>query len=179
MMKRPVSHHLSPIAAAVPFLGILLTLDTTVAVAQDERERCIPVERFLSEELGFVVRTDPDTMDDWRTRRIVPACRVTGARTTRLALDDEAEDFYVRLRDSGWSRTPDPRDAPNEASLRFRRAETDCLFNIYKGPLVASPAELEVSSAVLPEPGEIRFNVLVQCMPAMAAAPRGPPGGGR
>jgi hypothetical protein len=151
-------------------MALLVACTATGAEGQD-RERCIPAERFLSEEMGFVVHTEPDTMDDWRTRQRVPGCRITAARATSFDLSAEAQAFYERLRQSGWTRTPDPRDAPNEASLRFRMDETDCLFNVYRGPLVGTPAELEVSMAVTPEPGAIRYNVLVQCMAAMAAAP--------
>ena len=160
------------VTRTLTLLGILLAASAAPAAAQ-ERERCIPAERFLSEEMGFVVLTEPDTIDDWRTRQRVPGCRVTAARIATRSLGAEAEAFYETLRQSGWTRTPDPRDAPNESSLRFRLEQTDCLFNVYAGPIMGTPAELEVSTAVVPGPGERRFNMLVQCMPAMTAAPRG------
>jgi hypothetical protein len=104
---------------------------------------------------------------------MVPGCRVTAAGLTQLAMNDEAERFYDRLRAAGWTRTPDPRDAPGEASLRFRLGETDCLFNFYEGILLFTEDELEVSTLKVPGPSEARYNVLVMCKPAMEAAPRG------
>lgn len=70
-------------------------------------------------------------------------------------------------------------DAPNESSLRFRMNQTDCLFNIYEGGiLLGTDAEFEVQGKVVARPGETRYGVLVQCMPAMDAAPRPTPLGG-
>ncbi len=63
-----------------------------------------------------------------------------------------------------------PRDAPNEASLRFRRDGSDCLFNFYTGGLLGTEAEFAVDEERIPGAGESRYNVLVQCMPAMEAA---------
>ena len=142
------------------------------ARGQDE-ERCIPAEQFLVEDLGMKAQIDADTIDDWRTQQHVPGCRVTAAGLTRLDMEAEAGRFYERLQAAGWTRTPDPRDAPAEASLRFRMGETDCLFNFYEGILLFTEAELEVSTAMVPGPGEARYNVLVMCKPAMDAAPRG------
>lgn len=142
------------------------------AQGQDE-ERCIPAEQFLVGDLGMKAQIDADTIDDWRTQQHVPGCRVTAAGLTRLDMEAEAGRFYERLRAAGWTRTPDPRDAPAEASLRFRMGETDCLFNFYEGILLFTEAELEVSTAMVPGPGEARYNVLVMCKPAMDAAPRG------
>lgn len=133
--------------------------------------RCGAAERFLVEQAGMVAVTSADTLDDWRTRQKVPGCRVTAAGRTSRALAAEAAAFYHRLRAAGWIRTPDPRDAPNEASLRFRRDRTDCLFNFYTGTLLGTAAEIEVSNAVEPGYGQTRYNVLVLCIPAMDAAP--------
>ena len=144
------------------------------AQSQDE-ERCIPVEQFLVGDLGMRAEIDPDTIDDWRTQRHLPGCRVTAAGVTQLSMEAEAARFYERLQAAGWSRTPDPRDAPAESSLRFRTGETDCLFNFYEGLLLFTEAELEVSTAMAPRPGEARYNVFVMCKPAMDAAPRGTP----
>ena len=55
-----------------------------------------------------------------------------------------------RLRAAGWTRTPDPMDAPNEASLRFRRDGADCLFNVYEVPRLYTEAEFRVNEAVTP-----------------------------
>jgi len=104
---------------------------------------------------------------------------VTAAGATRRTDAVEAREFYEQIRqvDSGWERTPDPRDAPNEASLRFRRDGADCLFNYYT---LASPlnteAELSVTDAVHLDLGERIYNFLVMCTPAAPAAPRGSPG---
>ena len=83
--------------------------------------------------------------------------------------------FYEEIRDAGWTRTPEPRDAPNEASLRFRREGADCLFSFYSGGLLGTLAEATVDGATIPGPGERRYNFLVMCTPAMDAAPRGGP----
>ena len=102
----------------------------------------------------------------------MPGCRVAAAGLTSRELGEEATLFYERLRAVGWTRTPDPRDAPNEASLRFRLDGTDCLFNFYTGGILGTEDEIEVNSAVVPNPGELRYNFLVLCMPVMDAAPR-------
>jgi hypothetical protein len=140
--------------------------------AQDE-ERCVPAERFLVEDRAMEARIDPDTVDDWRTQQLLPGCRVTAAGLTDLDMNAEAQRFYDRLRAAGWVRTPDPRDAPGESSLRFRWEETDCLFNFYEGLLLFTEAELEVSTIMAAGAGQARYNVLVQCKPALDAAPRG------
>lgn len=136
-------------------------------------ELCAGAERFVVEVVGMVAVSEPDTIDDWRTGAMVPGCRVTAAGATRRSDAVEARTFYERVREAGWVRTPDPRDAPNEASLRFRRDGADCLFSYYTP---ASPlnteAELEVGDAVSPRPGERMFNFLVMCTPAAPAAPR-------
>nr|NIP56743.1 hypothetical protein [Gemmatimonadota bacterium]NIR77118.1 hypothetical protein [Gemmatimonadota bacterium]NIT85636.1 hypothetical protein [Gemmatimonadota bacterium]NIU29468.1 hypothetical protein [Gemmatimonadota bacterium]NIV59884.1 hypothetical protein [Gemmatimonadota bacterium] len=132
-----------------------------------EVDRCAPAERFLALELGMATVVEPDTLDDWRTGRALPACRVTAAGTTARELADAAAELFRRLREAGWRRTPNPADAPGESSLRFRLGETDCLFNVYSGVLLGSPAELEVSGAAVPEAGERRLNVLALCTAAL------------
>jgi len=136
----------------------------------EDTERCIPAERFVIEDRGMLAQIDPDTIDDWRTQQMVPGCRVTAAGRTELSLGAEAENFYRRLQAAGWTRTPNPQDAPGEASLRYRWEETDCLFNFYEGPLLFTSAELELSTAMAPAAGEVRYNMLVLCTPAMEAA---------
>lgn len=143
----------------------------SLGVEAPHEGQCRAAERFLVEQAGLTAVTTADTIDDWRTRKKVPGCRVTAAGLTSRALADVAATFYDRLRAAGWTRTPDPRDAPNEASLRFRRNRTDCLFNFYSGTSVGTLAEIEVNSAVVPGSGQVRYNVLVLCMPAMDAAP--------
>lgn len=114
---------------------------------------------------------EPDTIDDWRTDRFVPGCRITAAGLTNRSLRGEAQRFYDVLRAASWVRTPDPRDAPGEASLRFRHDGVDCLFNVYSGGLLNTDAELAVDDERVPGPGELRYNVLVLCTPAAEAAP--------
>ena len=141
--------------------------------ATQEEHRCRAAERFLVEQVGMTAIAGADTINDWRSRKIIPGCRITAAGLTARRLADEAALFYERLRAAGWTRTPDPRDAPNEASLRFRLAGTDCLFNFYSGTTLATEAEIEVNNAVVPGRGQQRYNVLVLCVPAMDAGGAG------
>ena len=142
------------------------------AVAQIEL--CTEAERFVRETIGMAAITEPDTIDDWRTRAMVPGCRVTAAGATRRSSADEARRFYEAVVDAGWTRTPDPRDAPNEASMRYRRDGADCLFNFYTSNMsLNTDAELTVIDAVPRRPGERLFNFLIMCTPAAPAAPRG------
>lgn len=115
---------------------------------------------------------DRDTVDDWRTGRKLPGCRVTAAGVTARTLRTEATLFYEQLRAAGWSRTPDPRDAPNEASLRFRKDGVDCLFNVYGDALLFTDAEQRVAEATVPPPGRMRYGVFVMCTEALPAAAR-------
>ena len=116
---------------------------------------------------------EPDTVDDWRTNAVTPGCRITAAGITRVSMRQQAASFFDDLRAAGWSRTPEPRDAPNEASLRFRKGGADCLFSFYSGGLLGTEAEARVDDDRVPESGERRYNYLVQCVPAAEAAPRG------
>ena len=142
--------------------------------ASAQVELCEGAERFVREAMGMTALSEPDTIDDWRTRAMVPGCRITAAGAMQGSAAAEVRDFYMRLRDAGWARTPDPRDAPNEASLRFRRDGADCLFNFYDSSTsLGTEAELTVSDAVPLRPGEELFNFLVLCTPAAPAAPRG------
>lgn len=144
------------------------------AALSGQVELCEEAERFVREVAGMVAVTNPDTIDDWRTRAMVPGCRVTAAGATSRSETDEARRFYELLRDAGWGRTPDPRDAPNEAALRFRREGADCLFNFYTSSVALNTeAELMVSDAVTRRPGESLYFFLVLCTPAAPAAPRG------
>lgn len=105
---------------------------------------------------------------------MVPGCRVTAAGATARSGPEIIEEFYARVEREGWTRTPDPRDAPHEASLRFRRSGVDCLFNYYdSSTTLATEAELVVSEAVPRQPDEMLYNFLVLCIPAAAAVPRG------
>ena len=156
------------------FIGLAATELLGPGATAAQIELCADAERFVEEVVGMVAVSEPDTIDDWRTRAMVPGCRVTAAGATRRSDAVEARRFYELVRESGWARTPDPRDAPNEASLRFRRGGADCLFSYYTP---ASPlnteAELQVGDALRLGPGERMFNFLVMCTPAGPAAPRG------
>lgn len=169
---RPSSRPRSVAPALLAIALSVLAVDADHVQAQVEL--CVEAERFVRDVVGMVALSEPDTIDDWRTKAMVPGCRVTAVSTTRRTDAAEARGFYELVRASGWIRTPDPRDAPNEASLRFRRDGADCLFNYYTpaAPL-NTEAELTVLDAVQRRPGERLFNMLVMCTPAAPAAPRG------
>jgi hypothetical protein len=132
--------------------------------------RCQQAERYLTEQLGMVAETGPDTLDDWRTDLKLPACRVTAAGSTPLETKDVAQGVYAGLYATGWQRSPDPQDAPNEASLRLRYGDAECLFSFYDYIALGTAAEARVMSALVIPPGEKRFNVLAQCTPPMESA---------
>ena len=155
------------VAAAVPSAAVGQT-------SEGDAELCEGAERFLVETMGMMALAEPDTIDDWRTRAMVPGCRVTAAFASAQPPADIVRDFYQVLGQSDWTRTPDPRDAPNEASMRYRRDEVDCLFNFYDNSMsLNTDAEMFVSDAVHKGPGEALYNFLVMCTPAAPAAPRG------
>ena len=160
----------------VPFLmaGILAgTALPSPAGSQEAEELCVNAESFLTDDRAMVSITKPDTIQDWRTSQEVAGCSVTAAGIMETGdVNDEATLFYQRLQAAGWERTPDPRDAPGEASLRFRMDGADCLFNFYSAGHLGTPEDLEVSSEVVPEGNEERYNIWVMCKPAMEAAPR-------
>ena len=153
--------------AAVLFVASPLSADGQV-------ELCEEAERFVRELVGMVAVSEPDTIDDWRTKAIVEGCRVTAAGATQRSPTDNVRLFYEVLGESGWVRTPDPRDAPNEGALRFRRDGADCLFNYYDSSVsLDTEAELMVINAVPLRSGERIFNFLVRCTHAAPAAPMG------
>ena len=160
-----------PVAVTTAALAALLAAP---AGASAQVELCEQAERFLVESIGMIAVSEPDTIDDWRTRAMVPGCRVTAAAASSLEAAEIARGFYDVLNASEWVRTPDPRDAPNEASLRFRRDGADCLFNFYTSTMsLNTEAEMFVTDAVHRGPGEDVYNFLVLCTPAAPAAPRG------
>ena len=120
----------------------------------------------------MVAVVEGDTIDDWRTGKRVAGCRITAAGATTIGVQKEAVHFYERVRALLWTRTPDPRDAPNEASLRFRFEQSDCLFNINAQPLLGTKAERVVNRELVLPAGATRYQLLVLCMPAMAARER-------
>lgn len=161
------------LAAGLLALCALATLGPKGVAAQN-LDLCLEAERFVRDVMGMVSLAEADTINDWRTKAMVPGCRVTAAGATTSTSTEVARAFYEVLAESGWDRTPDPRDAPAEASLRYRRDGADCLFNFYdQATSLNTEAEMDVSDAVFLDNGERLFNFLVLCTPARAAAPRG------
>lgn len=157
--------------SSVPLLtALLLGCAGSEADAQDV-QRCEPVRKFLTEEFGMVAEAGPDTIDDWRTHQIVPGCRVTAAGGSAFGMGEQARLLYVQLMAAGWKRTPEPRDAPGESALRLRLGETDCFFTPYSGIAIGTEAEYRVTQRYERRAEDAPFNVLVQCMKAMEAAP--------
>ena len=115
--------------------------------------------------------TEPDVWDDWRTDQEVPGCRVTAAGLTPNTLPTESGLFFEKVVAAGWTRTPDPQDAPNESSLRYRKDGSDCLFNFYGVGMLGTEAEGIVSDARVPTTELDRYYVMAMCMPAMESAP--------
>jgi hypothetical protein len=134
---------------------------------------CAAADTFLRESRELLTVVEPDTIDDWRTRQRLVGCRITAAGGTTRGVQAEAVAFYERVRAAGWTRTPEPRDAPNEASLRFRRDSSDCLFNVYGPAMLLTDAEGRVDEQRALRAGEVRYHVYVMCLPALPAAPRG------
>lgn len=145
--------------------GLALAGDTTGV-----RARCTGAAAFLRDVQRMEVEVTLDTLDDWRTRRRLPACHVTAAGGTTLGVQGEATRLYERLPAHGWTRTPDPRDAPREASLRFRKDGADCLFNVNREAMLFTDAETAVLERLRVVPGAVRYHVFVMCVEALPAA---------
>lgn len=156
-------------AGALPIL--MATLVTSASTGSEARaqevKRCETVHRLLTEDMGMVAESSPDTVQNWQTNQILPGCRVTAAGSATTKAGDEGEALYARLLTVGWKRKPGPRYATNGPALRFRLDETDCFFSIYTGMMVGTQAEMRVNVAFKSRPGEDRYNVLVQCVPAV------------
>jgi len=133
---------------------------------------CADAAAFLRTDRQMAVVVEPDTIDDWRTRKRLTGCRITAAGGTVRGVQPEAVAFYERVRAVGWVRTPEPIDAPNEASLRFRMGKADCLYNVYGDAMLMTDAEDRVDEERPLAPGETRYHVYVMCLPALPAAPR-------
>lgn len=147
-------------------LVALCLLPGLTAQSPLQLQPCEQADTHLRDGLDMATVVEAETIDDWRLDRMVEGCRITAAGLTRRSLRAEARAFYDGLRSAGWLRTPDPQDAPNEASLRFRMSGADCLFNVYDGGLLGTDAELAVDDQRVPTGGQRRFNVLVLCTPA-------------
>jgi len=143
------------------------------ATAPVDSTHCMQAARFLRTEQRMVAEIETDTINDWRTGMRIAGCRITAAGATDLGVGKEAARLYERLRSAQWTRTPDPRDAPNEASMRYRLERSDCLFNVNAEAMLFTDAESRVNDALMLEPGRTRYQVFVMCLPAMPAKPRG------
>lgn len=157
----------------MPILTLSL-LVAALAAQPADTAWCAPAAAFLRDTQHMVVAVERDTIDDWRTAQRLAGCRITAAGASDRGVAREAARLYERLRAAHWTRSPDPRDAPNEASLRFRRDGADCLFNVYEVPRLYTDAEFRVNDAVIPKDGETRYQVFVMCHRAMPATARSP-----
>lgn len=155
----------------VVLLLFVVLLGPQVMRAQPTRY-CEGAHRFMTMDRRMAAEVERDTIDDWRTGQKVAGCRITAAGLTREGVQRAAITFYERLRAQGWVRTPDPRDAPNESSLRYRKDGADCLFNVYRDGTLLTEAEGRVADVRVPGPGEERFGIFAMCMPAMPARRR-------
>jgi hypothetical protein len=151
-------------------ISALLALVVWPQVA--DTSHCAAAARFLRAERHMIAEVEVDTIDDWRTQKRVPGCRITAAGGSELGVNREAVHFYELLRAAKWVRTPEPRDSPNEGSLRFRWEQADCLFNINAEALLGTDAEQRVNDTLQVPAGQTRYQIFVMCMPAMPAAPR-------
>ena len=151
-------------------LPILFAFAASTAPSPADTAHCTAAAAFLRGTQGMTAEVETDTFDDWRTRKHVPGCRITAAGASDLTLRNEAIRLYDRLRTAGWVRTPEPSDSPNEASLRFRMSQSDCLFHVNTEAMLGTDAEGRVNDLVKVAPGTKRYQVFVMCMPAMPAA---------
>ena len=159
-----------PLPIAV--VAFLACAATGSEVRAQDVERCETLNRFLVETMEMEAETSPDTVDDWRTHKLLPGCRVTAAGSAlREVPGEENEVFYLSLLAAGWTRTPDPHDRPQEAAIRLRLDGTDCFFTPYQGIRLGTEAEMRVNTAFKTRPGEDRYNFLAQCVEALPAAP--------
>jgi len=155
------------------FSLLLATLVVSSSASSDagaqEVNRCETVHRLLTEDMGMVAESSPDTVRDRRTNQIRLGCRITAAGSTTTS--DKGEALYARLLTVGWKRIPASRGATNGPALRFRLDETDCFFSVYSGMMVGTQAEMRVTVAFKVRTGEERYNLLVQCVSATQVVP--------
>jgi len=159
----------------VLFLAVWLPAATPAHETAPQPARhplCVDADAFLRGDRAMQTIVEPDTVNDWRTRQRQFGCKVTAAGATTQGVQREAVYFYERVRASGWVRTPDPRDAPNEGALRFRKGKADCLFNVYGDAMLMTDAEMLVEDRRPLKAGEVRYHVYAMCMTAMPAAAR-------
>ncbi len=149
-----------------------LLLALQLVAAPMDSTHCVAAAAFLRGEPRMVAEISPDTVDDWRSGQRVATCTITAAGASDIGVNREAIRLYDRVRAAGWVRTPDPRDAPTEASLRFRHERSDCLFNINREAMLFTDAEERVNAALTVKPGETRYQVFVICLPVLPAKVR-------
>ena len=170
-MKRPTMPH-PPGPLSIVMAALLGWAGTSSEVGAQDVKRCEALHRFFTETMEMEAEASPDTVDDWRTQKVLPGCRVTAAGSAlRSVPGEENQVFYYNLLAAGWTRTPDPRDRPHEAAIRFRLDGTDCFFTPYQGIRIGTEAEMRVNTAFKTRPGEQRYNFLAQCVEALPAAP--------
>ena len=157
----------------ISILPLLFTISQALAPA--DTLHCTEAARFLRAELRMEAIVDADVIDDWRTGRKTPGCRITAAGATDIGVNKEAVRFYERVRAAKWIRTPDPRDAPNEGALRFRWEQSDCLFHVNREMLLNTAAEATVNDRLKLGAAETPYYVFVMCTPAAPAKPRDGP----
>lgn len=151
---------------------MIITLSLAIALAVPDTTHCTAAAGFLRDTQHMQALTEPDTIKDWRTQQRLVGCRVTAAGGTTQTLRNEAIGFFDRLRAAKWTRTPDPRDAPTESSLRFRWEKSDCLFNVTRDAMLFTDAEQQVNESLVLKPGEERYHVFVMCTAALPATLR-------
>ena len=150
----------------------LLALSLHALAAPIDSTHCVAAAAFLRDSPRMVAEIEADTINDWRSGQRVVSCRITAAGATDIGVNREAVRFYERVRAAGWTRTPDPRDSPTEASLRFRHAQSDCLFNVNREALLFTDAEERVNEALVVPSGAERYHVFVICLPVLPARER-------
>lgn len=159
----------------MPALLFPLFAGLIAAAAPADTSLCNSAAKFLrSDLLRMQAAVEPDSLEDWRTGKTTAGCRVTAAGATDIGVDKEAIRFYERVRASGWTRTPDPIDMPNEGALRFRWETADCLFHVNRAPLLNTVAEARVNNALKLGAGEVSYQIFVICVPVAPAKPRTP-----
>lgn len=164
--------HTSILLAALISIGANTKANTkadTKPNTKPDTTLCINAANLLRDDRHMVAAVDADIVNDWRTAKKTEGCRITAAGGSMQTVQEAAVRLYDRVRALGWTRTPDPRDAPTEGSLRFRRENADCLFNVNASPMLNTDSEERVNNALKLNAGETRYQVFVMCVPAAAA----------
>lgn len=153
-------------------LGLLAVAPPVSAQEKPGRELCGEAQSFLSDGFGMVVELEVDSIADPRTNLRLPGCRVTAAGGTSFNLGETASLLFDQLGGEGWSRTPTPRDMDARGARRLRKEGVDCLFWVYQATIetIGPAAQVRVNRAFHPYDREQRYNVLVQCVPALPPA---------